>query len=237
VTVRPLVRTFCRRAFSDHADAEDLFQRIAIRAWRGHATFRGDCAYPTWVMRIAEREVARMAAERTRSRSWATSLEEARDPADRADQIDQPGAVPVPDAEPGGGWLPRAIARARTEAALTEIECEVLLARLRHPDDTWQATGQRLDMSATACAVAHCRAVPRLRVFLFLHAPETLGGPSAIASAYARAVAAVRDPLTGAEAEAFRYLVVERRTDFRRRGWRTALRAACAKVVAHLDER
>jgi RNA polymerase sigma factor (sigma-70 family) len=66
---RGSVLAYCRRATRNPADADDLCQRVAIRAWRGYATFRGDSSVLTWLLRIAEREAIRMnagAAERQR---------------------------------------------------------------------------------------------------------------------------------------------------------------------------
>ena len=106
----------------------------------------------------------------------------------------------------------------------------MLTARLRNPDDTWEQLAGRLGLTATACAVTHCRAVPKLRVFLFLHRPGVLGGPAAIKGAFERSSGL----LTAAEAEAFRFLVIEGRQDYRRRGWQTALRGGCATVAGQL---
>ena len=56
------VAAMCRAQASGR-DADELYQRVMIRAWRGHDGFRGDSAYLTWVRPIVIRE-ARLAAAR-----------------------------------------------------------------------------------------------------------------------------------------------------------------------------
>ncbi len=246
---RPHVLAFCRRTVWDPADADELCQRVAIRAWRGHATFRGDCAYLTWVIRIAEREAVRMGADASRAAARAVSYEQLEqggtgraDPAETVDALcgSNAGLDPADDAAHAldacwaGALLADALGQARALEAISEPEFRVLLARLRHPDDSWEQTGRRTDLSANVAAVTHCRAVPRLRVFLFQRTPDVLGGPEAFTGPFARALISARDPLTATEAEVFRLVVLERRADYRRRGWQAALRGACAKVIHHL---
>jgi DNA-directed RNA polymerase specialized sigma24 family protein len=232
--VRPQVAAFCWRAARNAADAEELYQVIAIRAWRGHQAFRGESAYLTWAMRIAEREAIRMAARRDR----IIRHEVATDPLAAGDWLTAQAAGPaeaaswvVPGAEPG--WIGTAVRQAERLGVLGDAEARVLAERLADRDASWQGIGARLGLTATACAVAHCRAVPKLRVFLFTHHQEALGGRTAIAAAFRRAQAGA-SPLTGAEAEAFSFIVLDRRADYRRRGWQAALRGACAKVAPHL---
>ena len=83
--------------------------------------------------------------------------------------------------------------------------------------------------------MTHCRAIPKLRVFLFVQRPDLLGGHECIAQAFARALVGNRDrPLTADEAQAFRRVVLEQQTGSRRVGWRQALRAACDRVIKEL---
>ena len=71
------VLSWCRREMRDDDQAAELCQRVMIRAWRGHATFRGDCAYQTWVVRIAIHEAARLhaAIARRREREERVSIQ------------------------------------------------------------------------------------------------------------------------------------------------------------------
>jgi DNA-directed RNA polymerase specialized sigma24 family protein len=230
------VAAMCR-AQAGGRDADELYQRVMIRAWRGHDGFRGDSAYLTWVRQIIIREAGRLAAAREAEVRRQVALEAAwTDGADRAtDGQDGDGAA-VPwiagaaTIAGHGAGLPAVIDQATRTGALSAAEHAVLTARLQHPDDTWEQLAGRLGLTATACAVTHCRAVPKLRVFLFLHRPDVLGGPAAIAAAFAQ----YGGLLTDAEAEAFRFLVIEGRHDYRRRGWQTALRGGCATMAAQL---
>jgi RNA polymerase sigma-70 factor (ECF subfamily) len=36
-----------------HSDREDLFQEIALQVWHSIQAYRGDCAAPTWIYRVA----------------------------------------------------------------------------------------------------------------------------------------------------------------------------------------
>ncbi|MET7402759.1 sigma factor [Dactylosporangium sp. NPDC005572] len=47
----PALRAYCRRAMQHPHDAEDLLQHVALRAWRGSASFRGTSSFQTWVPR------------------------------------------------------------------------------------------------------------------------------------------------------------------------------------------
>ena len=231
------VAAMCR-AQAGGRDADELYQRVMIRAWRGHDGFRGDSAYLTWVRQIIIREAGRLAAEREAQVRRQVALEAAAGAdgeglamdSQNGDGATAPwiaGAVTI--AGPDGG-LPAVIDQAARTGTLSVAEHAVLTARLRHPDDTWERLADRLGLTATTCAVTHCRAVPKLRVFLFLHRPDILGGPAAIAAAFEQSSGL----LTIAEAEAFRFLVIEGRHDYRRRGWQTALRGGCATMAAQL---
>ena len=225
------------RAQAAGRDTEELYQRVAIRAWRGHDGFRGDSAYLTWVRQIIIREAGRLAAAREADirrqvaleGAWADGMEQVAGSASGDGDADPwiTGAARI--GGPGGG-LQGVLRQAARTGALSTAEHAVLVARLGYPDDTWEQLASRLGLTATACAVTHCRAVPKLRVFLFLHRPDVLGGPEAVQAAFRQS----GELLTAAEAEAFRFLVIEGRPDYRRRGWQTALRGACATVAGQL---
>ncbi|HEX3964658.1 MAG TPA: sigma factor [Trebonia sp.] len=228
------------RAQACGRDADELYQRVMIRAWRGHDGFRGDSAYLTWVRQIIIREAGRLAAAREAEVRRRVALEPAwtegpdlaadSEPRESVDGAAVPwiaGAARI--AGPGGG-LPGVIDQAARTGALSAAEHAVLTARLQYPDATWEQLAGRLGLTTTACAVTHCRAVPKLRVFLFLHRPGVLGGRAAIKAAFEQSGGL----LTVVEAEAFRFLVIEGRHDYRRRGWQTALRGGCATVAGQL---
>ncbi|MQA81726.1 MAG: hypothetical protein GEV10_25175 [Streptosporangiales bacterium] len=224
------VARYAHRVSRHRADADDLYQRVAIRAWRGHDGFRGESGYLAWVMAIAARESTRLGSSRARLERREPSPDDVphevrrREALDAADEV-----VPPTDA----GWLGAVTEQARRHNVLAGLEHSVVIARLRHPDHPWQRIGDDVSATANACAVAHFRAVLKLRVFLFEHRLDLLGGRGLVSSAYERALTG-DDPLTPAEADAFRAVVLDE-SGSRRRGWQTALRGACAKVIRHLD--
>ncbi len=216
----------CRQLTRDNHDAEDLYQRTAIRAWRGHASFRGSSSYLTWVMRIVDREAARLGAQRERLARRETGLD-----LSHADKQLTAESQTCGD-HPETGWLRIALADALDLGAISPAEQQVMAERLARPDESWLDIAARLAMTPTACAVTHSRAVPKLRVFLFTSRPALIGGDVAIAEAFAQASRDRSAPLTEFETEAFEQLVIRRRPGYRRRGSQAALRGACAKVAA-----
>lgn len=219
------LRIYCYRTMRNADDAEDLLQRVAIRAWRGYPTFRGDASFLTWVMKIAEREAIRMKARELQRQCREVPLEGMNEPSGNE-------VSPVWTATPG--WLQNVIAEADGLGVLTAVECEVVNQRLRDPYLSWQGVADKISLTASACAVAYCRAIPKLRVFLFLRHQDALGGSAAVVEAFRLAVSSSRDPLGLAEREVFQRVVVEGRRDYRRRGWQADLRRACGVVIRYL---
>jgi len=224
-TVTRQVKVFCRRNARSTADAEDLSQLIATRAWRGRTSFRGDSSYLTWVLRIAEREASRLHAR------YAI-----RD--DRELSLDPGSGFDVPAAERERprdcSWLVPAIHDAERAGALRPFEARVILRRLAPSEENWVTIGVHLGASATNCAVSHYRGVAKLRVFVFVSRPEVVGGIAALHAAFVATGADLRTHLTALESEVFERIVLDRRRDYRRRGWQAALRGACAKVAQHM---
>jgi DNA-directed RNA polymerase specialized sigma24 family protein len=229
------VAAYSRRVTDHPAEADDLLQRVAIRAWRGHHTFRGDSDYLTWIMAIATREYARLGTERAKLRKCETPLGMEIENTSAADD-DPLWHDPARHAQraPTSAWLREAVTEAYHAGMLNHLERETVALRLTAPDITWSRIAEQIGAGREACATAHCRAVPKLRVFLFLHHQERLGGTALLRAAFERAAGSRTDRLTGSEADAFRALVLERRTDYRRRGWQGALRSACGKVARQL---
>lgn len=230
--IRSQVAAYCRHTMRDPVDADDLYQRVSIRAWRGHATFQGRSHYLTWVLRIAEREAARLGGSLSRTRRREEPYDDREAGASgRAETSEDPPSQPAVDAS----WIRAAASAAADAGAITAVEHQIVLARLERPYATWQQIAEHLATSANVCAVTHCRAVVKLRVYLCEHRPDLLGGHSALTSGYERALRSAMDPLTPAEAAAFRAVVLDRRRDYRARGWRTALRGACGKVLRQVS--
>lgn len=219
---RPQVLAYCRRTVGHVADAEDVAQQVALRSWRGYQGFRKDAAFTTWALAIARREVMRFIGSR---KPPAES--------DALANIAAPTEAPQP---PIGGL--RAACQSLHNAGLaSSLERDVLLARLDAPDATWAEIGAQIGIDANNCAVAHCRAIPKLRVHLFVSAQDVIGGRTAIAEAFA---AAQRTNgtlgLTAREAEVFAasILAPEGAGPVAIDRAASALRAACEKVIRHM---
>jgi len=227
--VRQQVQNYCYRAAGNRDDGEDIFQQVAVRAWRGYASFRGECAFLSWALAIARRETSRVMGSKSERARAETSLDTmAEETPDKLPSIPKPGL-------PGdGNWLMCAAQAAAAGGVLTESEGTVLSARVSLPDCSWEQIGSLLSMEGNACAVMHCRAIPKLRVFLFQNRAELLGGLEAIKAAFDCALETKSDPLTQGEAEVFRRIVLDRRSDYRKPGWQLALRSACGKVVRRI---
>jgi RNA polymerase sigma factor (sigma-70 family) len=224
------VRAFCSRAVDDPYEAEEIFQQVAIRAWRGYSTFNGDATFLTWVLAIARREVARAMSHRYERFNAETSLEVMVE----TDVYTFSTLSAIEAMDMDYGWLSEVTKIAATSGALTQTETAAILARLARPEDNWQTVGEVLGVSGTTCATIHCRAVPKLRMFLFMHRPDLLGGKLAIAAAFKRALVDKSNPLSGQEVEVFQQVVLEDQVRYRKAGWRLALRSACYKVITWL---
>ena len=223
--VQPKVLGYCTRELRDLHRAEDVVQNVWRRVWRNYSQFRGEAPIVAWIFAIARREI---------SRESARFLEENRRKADDQELLENLPAIETEQIENVSG-LPTAelIASAVNAGEISRLEADILCARMEYPPPSWKDLAQRFEQSATACAAAHCRAIPRLRVFICVHRPEWLGTSAMYRDAFGRALATDSDPLLPREAEAFRMIVLERRP-YRRTGWRTALRSACGKVMEHL---
>jgi hypothetical protein len=223
------VERACRYALSDPALSGDVVQQVAIRAWRGSATFRGDCPFSLWVQKIARNEINRAIHRLVRERARDTPLE--------AVAEGNPGLIAAPvAAEPilSSGFLRSMLSRAAAEGELTGQEAQCVLERLNQPEASWDRIGALLGITGSHCAVVHCRAIPKLRVYMFVNHRDQIATPAAVAEAVKRAASDPAQPLTAAEEEAFRSVVIDacHRQPARRN--LSALRTACSKVIRHL---
>jgi RNA polymerase sigma-70 factor (ECF subfamily) len=66
------VFSFCARMLSDREEALDASQEVFLSAWRNLATFRGEAALSTWLLRIA----ANRCLNRIRQRKSSAAREE-----------------------------------------------------------------------------------------------------------------------------------------------------------------
>ncbi|QYO63449.1 sigma-70 family RNA polymerase sigma factor [Leptolyngbya sp. 7M] len=220
--VRARVLAFCYRLMQNRNDAEDLFQEVAIRAWRGYSSFRGESSFSTWVLTIVRREATR----RLKHSKHLLPLP-------------QPETIPDPERDDpvDTSFVIRAIKEAEQMHILNSDEAKVLQMRLQNSELTWRELGDSLGLSANACAVNHTRALPKLRVYLFMYRPEWLGGDLAIRTAFAQAQRMTQSPLSREEAEVFEQIVLRQNHNYSRSGWKTRLSSACTKVIRfiHLD--
>jgi len=227
----PRVFAYCRRALRDEHAAADVVQRVAVRAWRGFGSFRGEAPFEAWAMKIARRELDRHFAARQRL--------------DRHEVLVGGDELPMlevaehsTDVRPEStleGDMATLIPLALRLEAITPEQGQVLLLRLAEGEPTWLEVGKAMNRTAADVAVLHWRAIDKLRVFLFLHCPERVGGRAAMERLLAAPTSA-RDRLTAREEEVFRHLVLGQRLDLRKSGWRSALNAACAKVARGLGK-
>jgi RNA polymerase sigma factor (sigma-70 family) len=223
------VERACRYALSDPALSADVVQQVAVRAWRGSATFRGDCPFALWVQKIARNEINRAIHRLVRQRARDTPIE--------AVAEGNPGLIAAPAAaEPvlSSSFLRSMLSRAAAEGELTDQEAKCVLERLNHPEDSWDRIGESLGITGSHCAVVHCRAIPKLRTYLFVNHRDQIATPAAVAEAVKRAASDPAQPLTAAEEEVFRRVVID--TTHRPPAPRnlSVLRTACNKVIRHL---
>lgn len=220
---------YCQRYTQSAHEAEEVCQRIAIRAWRHFSTLLDRSIFLSWVLAIARRELARWGNQRRTQRSRQLEYPDLHLlPATEAEQ-----APALTNADSKKTWLPSCIDAASTARFLSPVEGAVLKERLADNAD-WQSIGQRLGITANAAAVTHCRAIPRLRVFLFLFRPNLLGGIDAVRAAFEEARQHSSSGLTDGEAAAFERIILHRDDRYRPLQWKVDLRAACGKVAKKL---
>jgi RNA polymerase sigma factor (sigma-70 family) len=224
------VMAYCHRAAEFQSDAEEIFQRVAIRAWRGYATFNGEATFLTWVLAIARREISRMMSRKDEQLRIETSLEVvAESTPDMLSTISTPEVLNA-----DYSWISEITRVAASNDVLTQVEAATVLSRLSHPEENWEQIGRKLGIAGPTSAVIHSRAIPKLRVFLFTHRPDLLGGLPVITEAYNKAVADKCSLMSSTEAEVFQRVVLNRQIGYCKAGWRLALRSACSKVIKWL---
>lgn len=221
-------------------DIDDVIQDIRIAAWRGFNTLRDENRFRSWVMKIAENKTNDIYRRNSKLRSNPLSLDEIEEQANTGYFIGQ-------DNKPRDGiyyeFLREAVLAAVCAKDLSEVEAKIIMAYAygATPDEIEKELG----ISGSNCAVYHCRALPKLRVFLFTQRPNLLGGSENIRNAFTKAKMLHHDqpdfnvkdtlPLSEEEADVFQRFVLEKRANYRKRGWYTTLREACNKVVKQIE--
>lgn len=110
------VYALCLRVTADEVLAEELTQDVFVRTWYRLGTFRGDCAFGSWLYRVATNVV--MGALRSERRRYARERSAADPSVSPVHQVDEPGGTAF-DLERAIGALP---ARARAVFVLHDIE-------------------------------------------------------------------------------------------------------------------
>jgi RNA polymerase sigma factor (sigma-70 family) len=223
------VERACRYALPNPDLCADVVQQVAIRAWRGSATFRGDCPFALWVQRIAKNEIARAIQRLARERRRDAPLEDLDESKPEAVAKPKPPETVVAD-----HLLRESVEQAAAAGELTAQECQCVRERLNRPEDSWDSIGAVLGINGAHAAVVHCRAIPKLRAWLFVHHRDEIAPPGAIAAAFRDAASDASDPLTEAENQAFRRMVLQPADGAPRRRDLGAFRGACGKIIRHL---
>lgn len=74
----PLVHTIARRSLRDHTDAEDVTQRVFLKAWRSRGSFDPDRRpMPAWLVGITRHVIADRHSEHSRERDLQQRVEAA----------------------------------------------------------------------------------------------------------------------------------------------------------------
>ncbi len=225
----PQVLHLCRRMGGSADRGDEIFQRTAMRVLQKFNGYRGQAFLLTWASSIVRHETDRL---------FRQEIMEGRRRASVA--LDALTKLEQKTTDSSGAQRQAAIlsAAARTAAEtgwLSKVEGKVVLARLDNPEASWGEIGGLHSLSANACAAAHCRAILGLRVYVFTHCPELLGGVKAIEAAFLPAESFADDPLRPDEHMAFLQIILKGTRGYRRRGWREALRSACLKVSRRLE--
>jgi len=234
---RQILLSFCRRHTDNLQQAEDLFQIVSVKAWRGFKSFRRECKFRTWILKIAQREAARRrpglpkpsASRPIKLCSLDAMLEV---------NSGHPAVAVNAEAKDGGslspGVLRSVIPQALAEGRLKEAEAQVLLLRLDHPDKKLAELAPALGMTHLNIATIHHRALPKVLAYLLTDFSRFFGSLNLLRQAFERARSYLKDPLTEKEALVFENSVLLHRQGWRIKGHETSLRSSCAKVARFL---
>jgi len=214
---RQAVFRFLSRMLGNPADAEEVLQLTQERVWRGLGTFQRRSTVLTWMLRIAGNEAKRWLGKRR-----FVALDSAPEPAAEPER-------------PAAGWDHReVIAQALTAGLLNATEAAVMSARLNNPDLGWAEIATTVGLSPVNAAQVNVRGLSKFRVFLMVRHPDLCGSAATIAGAFERACGGV-NPLTEAERQAFRAVVLDRTTRANAPGYWTDIQSACGKVSEFLS--
>jgi RNA polymerase sigma-70 factor, ECF subfamily len=212
---RPLIQAYLGRRVRSSEDGEDLVQNVFLRATRSLESFRSDCPFSQWLLRIAANELKNY-YERQLSRRPA-SLEEISEDFSWEPQHSDGGPGPYVEAEERD-VAARLLAAAKTVCS----ESEAMVLTMFYQNESLEEIGRLLDMKSATVRSHFLRARSKLLGFLMAKEPDLVGGMEAIRQAEACALAA--EELGQSERDAFA----------RRDGRSESYRNACLKVARHL---
>jgi len=132
-------------------------------------------------------------------------------------------------------WMRDAVEAATKNGVLTAKERMVVQHHLESTGASWRETAEVLGISANDCAASYSRAIPKIRTWILCNHRDVMGGTVALAVAAAKARRAESSPLSDFEYEVFGARILKANSTYHRAGWRTALRAACGKVLRSLE--
>ena len=212
-------------------DAEEIFSQTRLAACRNFAKFSGRSTFYTWAIAIARHKGAHLLKARIKRRKREQPL------ADIVDSL-------VERCRSRGPFAADVVARLITLAPpaadaghLTASEASVLVARFGQPDAGWDDIAKSFRRSEGSCWMAFERAMSKLRVYVIVHCPDSLGGLPQIRAALDAAKADREWPMAPNEVRAFENFVLNGQLDHHDRRWQKALRSACAKVCRQFDWR
>lgn len=242
----------CQICANNPGDAEDIFQLTALRAWRGYRSFQRRSSFLTWVISIVRNESNRFLAKGNRLQKREIACEE-------IEKINLPESATYVIADDSiltnheKFNIQDLLVEVTHAGVLTPDELQVIIARNmlscivqnddRGMDDPvyynrtcvdWDEVSKKIGRPAATCSVQHFRAIQKLRVYLFLHRMEYLGGREAVENAFQMAQHDSSQPLSSREIMIFRSFVLEQKMVCSS-GWRTDLRASCNKVIKYLE--
>jgi RNA polymerase sigma factor (sigma-70 family) len=215
-SLRPLIAGYLRPRTRSADDCDDLTQNVFLRASRNLTSFRGDCPFSQWLLRIAanelknyyERTVPGRVATASLDFDWENSL-----------GLQQPEINPGPYSEAEDrSLIEHLISSARQVCGQEESAVLIMF----YQGESFEEIAGLMQMKAATVRSHFLRARGKLLAHLMVHDPPILGGAEAIRSAVDRARR--EGAIDEREAQAFGRF--DARSEF--------CRAACVKVARYL---
>ncbi len=225
------VRADCEKRAQCVQDAEEVFSQTRLAACKNFAKFSGRSTFYTWAVAIARHKAAHLLKARIERRKREQPLGDIFDSLVERQESRRPFAADIV------ARLITLAPRAADAGHLTASEASLLVARLGQPDAGWVDIAKPFHRADTWCWKTFERAMSKLRVYLIVHCPDSLGGLPQIRAALDAAKADTACPMAPNEVRTFEDLVLNGKPDHHDRRRQKALRSACAKVCRQFDWR